>query len=863
MGNKHKRFLTNYTHSKYFTPIIACLCFLAFASKAGAQSFSVPLLNFYEFGTELKEQDRAIVAYYMGQRKADERLRMYSGAGSDYTLKYNTIKREFGDSLLTLDNYGLCKAMCSIQENAGGVYMRSWDARNEEDETPALQRLYAYGIKNAKNRTDFIHFLVGYAERAPYDEERVIGEYLIRECSDELDDNLKYKAFEYAIYGILETIDIDDIRSAETAYGYCKDKLSLSQKLFGEEDIRYYHDLLFCADFACAPFINDREMIETLYGYHQKYDRAYRDGQIDNIFSDPLYRLYSTKIGEKDIDAAYKVLNILMSAADVDLTKYNSTNYNVSEYGESQIVLMYLKAQLDHWTGKDGYEDIMKAAYKLALKYLSPYGGFYGIQEYIRPDYRLLSDIIYWLKISYDSSDAGDVYDAALFLKGTVNNIASAVLTELDGSEDEELREYVDSLRNNYDKTPPWRNKRNPFDTFVSPDFQKWSARETKFSERLDSFGGPDNAVKIWESCLIKWQQVRNGLQEDETAIEIVNSIPLLGGDIEYKAIVLNSNDDTPVAVKLCTDSELKKIMRNGNCYDISSTKLFDTIWKPVAPYVKAKVIHYSPIGILSNINIAAIRDENGRCLSDTYDIRNCSSTGWLAGRSAQDTFAKYERIELWGGSHSIPETTKEIKEICTIARENGVAATAHSVEECTERSFRAVSGNHIPIIHIAAHGFYFRATEHCHDGTTKQAKDDGDNPLDRCGILLESETFKAGMHENNEADGVLLGSEIARMNLVGTELVVLSACKSGLGDISDEGIIGLQRAFRMAGAKTVIAALGNVPDKATRAFMTEFYRSLFAGKTKRQTFNDAVSFMKSSPDYSPPRNWAQFVMID
>ena len=835
MGNKHRRFLTNYTHSKYFTPIIVCLCFLAFVSKAGAQSFSVPHLDFYEFGTELKEQDHARVAYY--------------------------IKREFGDSLLTSDNYGLCKAMCSIQENAGGVYMRSWDARDEEGETPALQRLYAYGIKNAKNRTDFIHFLVGYAERAPYDEERVIGEYLIRECSDELDDKLKYKAFEYAICGILETIDIDDISTAETAYGYCKDKLSLSQKLFGEEGIEYYHDLLFCADFACEPFIDDREMIETLFGYHQKYDRTYRDGQIKNIFSDPLYRLYSTKIGEKDIDAAYKVLNILMSATDVDLTKYNSTNYDVSEYGESQIVLLYLKAQLDHWTGKDGYEDIMKAAYKLALKYLSPYGGFYGIKKYIRPNYRLLADIIFWLKISYDSADAGDVYDAALFLKGTVNNIASAVLTELDCSEDEELREYVDSLRNNYDKTPPWRNKRNPFDKFGSPDFQKWSARETKFSERLDSFGGPDNAVKIWESCLIKWPQVRNGLQEDETAIEIVNSIPLLGGDIEYKAIVLNPSDDNPAIVKLCTDSELKKILRNGNCYDVSSTKLFETVWKPVATYVKAKVIHYSPIGILSNINIAAIHDENGRCLSDTYDIRNCSSTGWLAGRSEPDTFAKHERIELWGGSHSIPETAKEIEEICTIAKENGIAATAHSERECTERSFRAASGNHIPIIHIAAHGFYFRATEHyC---TTQQAKDEGDNPLDRCGILLESETFKAGMHENNEADGILLGSEIARMNLVGTDLVVLSACKSGLGDISDEGIIGLQRAFRMAGAKTVIAALGNVPDKATRAFMTEFYRSLFSGKTKRQAFNDAVSFMKSSTDYSSPRNWAQFVMID
>lgn len=76
------------------------------------------------------------------------------------------------------------------------------------------------------------------------------------------------------------------------------------------------------------------------------------------------------------------------------------------------------------------------------------------------------------------------------------------------------------------------------------------------------------------------------------------------------KQIVLNPSDDTPVAVKLCTDSELKKILRNGNCYDASSTKLFETVWKPVAPYVKGKVIHYSPIGILSNINIAAIRDK-------------------------------------------------------------------------------------------------------------------------------------------------------------------------------------------------------------------------------------------------------------
>ena len=823
-------------------------------SNVRAQNFSVPNLDFYEFGTEVTGNDRTTVAYYIGQIEADDRLKMHQD-DTDYTQKYNTIKQEFGDSLLTLDNYGLCEAMCKIQENAGGAYMRAWDSRDEDGETPAIQRLYAYGIQNARNRTDFIHFLLGYAERAPYDEERTIGEYLISECSDALSDGMKYKALEYAVYETLETADIDDTTEVRVAYGYCRDKLALSQKLYGEEDILYYHDLLFCADFACAPFIDDWEMIERVFGYHLKYGKAYREGKIENVLSDPLYGLYLKKLEGRDIDAAYKVLNVLMSAADVDLTENNSLNYNVSEYGEAQIYLLYSKAQLDRWTGKSGYEDEMKAAYSLALKYLSPDGGFYDIQEFIRPDYRLLSDIISWLKVSYDSSDAGDVYDAALFLKGTVNNIASAVLTELDGCGDDELREYVDSLRNNYDRTPSWEGQWNPFDAFYSSDYQKWSVRETKFGKRLDSLGGSSGAAKFWDSCMIKWPQVWNALLKDETAIEIVNSIPLLGGEIEYKAIILNKSDGTPVAVKLCTGSELRSILRSGNCYDVSSTKLFETIWKPIAPHIKGRIIHYSPIDILANINIAAIRDEYGRCLSDTYDIRNCSSTGWLAGRNEPEMPAKYERIELWGGARSIPETEKEIRDISTIAEGNGIAATAHSGKKCTERSFRAISGNHVSIIHVAAHGFYRRAAE--------KAEDEQDNPLDRCGILMEKEAYESGMHENNEDDGILLGSEIARMNLVGTDLVVLSACKSGLGDISDEGIIGLQRAFRMAGAKTVVAALGNVPDKATRIFMTEFYRSLFTGKTRRQAFNDAISFMKSSPDYSAPKYWAQFVMID
>jgi CHAT domain-containing protein len=99
-------------------------------------------------------------------------------------------------------------------------------------------------------------------------------------------------------------------------------------------------------------------------------------------------------------------------------------------------------------------------------------------------------------------------------------------------------------------------------------------------------------------------------------------------------------------------------------------------------------------------------------------------------------------------------------------------------------------------------------------------------------------------------------------MDLRGADLVVLSACETAKGDITSEGVFGLQRAFKMAGAQTIIMSLWSVDDQATQILMTEFYNN-WIGKhqSKREAFRNAQNTVRSQ--YEEPEYWAGFVMLD
>ena len=111
--------------------------------------------------------------------------------------------------------------------------------------------------------------------------------------------------------------------------------------------------------------------------------------------------------------------------------------------------------------------------------------------------------------------------------------------------------------------------------------------------------------------------------------------------------------------------------------------------------------------------------------------------------------------------------------------------------------------------------------------------------------------------------DGILTAYEISQMNLSNTELVVLSACETGLGDIQgNEGVYGLQRAFKIAGAKYLIMSLWQVPDKQTSLLMTTFYKKWLEDKMSiPNAFHAAQKELRSIG--LDPYQWAGFVLVE
>ena len=113
-------------------------------------------------------------------------------------------------------------------------------------------------------------------------------------------------------------------------------------------------------------------------------------------------------------------------------------------------------------------------------------------------------------------------------------------------------------------------------------------------------------------------------------------------------------------------------------------------------------------------------------------------------------------------------------------------------------------------------------------------------------------------------ANGILFADDIAGMNLTGTELVVLSACETGLGVTNNsEGVFGLQRAFKLAGAQTLVMSLWEVGDEATSILMGGFYRNWLSGMTRQEAMKTAQKQLRANPKYASPFYWAAFVVID
>ncbi len=175
-------------------------------------------------------------------------------------------------------------------------------------------------------------------------------------------------------------------------------------------------------------------------------------------------------------------------------------------------------------------------------------------------------------------------------------------------------------------------------------------------------------------------------------------------------------------------------------------------------------------------------------------------------------------------------------------------------------------------VLHLATHGFFLQADEELRRRLLRNERGidmveppPGDNPLLRAGLAF------AGVNSNapflgeldTRNDGILTALEVLGLDLSGTELAVLSACDTGIGEIHEgEGVYGLRRSFQEAGVRQVITSLWEVSDAGTQALMTAFYERMFEGMPPREAFRAAQLELMDSPRWGYPFIWSAFAMV-
>lgn len=401
-------------------------------------------------------------------------------------------------------------------------------------------------------------------------------------------------------------------------------------------------------------------------------------------------------------------------------------------------------------------------------------------------------------------------------------------------------------------------------------DLEQTGAFEADFIRQY-GFAFSEQGLREFRS----WKEVRDKLKEGEVAVEFTLSATDKNSTGVYAALVLTKDIGLPVYIELCPREEIDKMNVDDMVTFVENGELFDKIWKPLLSKISgASTIYFSPFGYLSNLPLEYL-DNNEEGLQKRKYLR-VSTTGKLP--SLEHKF-QYTSASLFGGMEYttdissvasrennisisisdslltrkgweyLPGTKREVESIEAILKQHQLEVDTHIGGNGTETNFKKLSGNKKDIIHIATHGFYLP------EGISLKLEDSGL-------IFTGGQNGWNGDYASTKHDdGILLSKEIAGMDLSNTDIVVLSACETALGKISNDGVYGLQRAFKIAGVKSIIMSIWEVNDEATEMMMTSFYTNLMSGHEKHEAFSMAIEELKTK--YSSPAIWASFIMLD
>ncbi len=511
------------------------------------------------------------------------------------------------------------------------------------------------------------------------------------------------------------------------------------------------------------------------------------------------------------------------------------------------------------------------------------------------------------------AEDLKEVYNNQLSTKGTLCNQFALMKHRIRNSKDTNILVKFEN----------WENKQNLIGKLVSrtdssglAEFKKLTQEAEILETQLSNL--TENFSKISENRAYKWTDIQKKLKPGEAAIEMVRvrkygintiitdtsdpkkttyKIKGLSDTAYYAALIVKPTSKYPELVLLKNGNELEGKWLQGYKNSIRAKLNDQNSYKQFWQKIDAKLglfvkrVYFSPDGVYNSINLNTLQNpKTGKYLLDERDIRLVTNTKDILTASISKPSPDYACVvgfpdyntgkekraavfqkdrnhpAAWYNlDHArsdafveLPATKTEVENIAGLMQSNGWQVESLLGENALEESIKALQKPRV--LHIATHGFF-------QPDTTK-----GSNPLIHSGLLLTgANKTLSGEKDDKVDDGILTAYEAMNLNLDNTDLVVLSACETGLGEIKNgEGVYGLQRAFKVAGAKSIIMSLWKVSDQATQELMVSFYKN-WLGSASENTrlsgrMNKRSAFLKAQKElkakYQNPYYWGAFVIV-
>ena len=448
--------------------------------------------------------------------------------------------------------------------------------------------------------------------------------------------------------------------------------------------------------------------------------------------------------------------------------------------------------------------------------------------------------------------------------------------------------------------------------TLMKNQIKEWEKDYTHYSDSILSMSqrAEKLAVRLAGRCRsfsnitrfmdIDYATVKSALKPNEVLLDFTDYVSETVGR-KYAAYIINKEDKYPLVKYLFAERQIDSfgITRPDMYYHQDyALDVLRLIWEPLKEHIaEGTTVYYVPSQLLFQVSLESLPLADGTLLGSHYNFVRLSSARELvkaqspvlasAPRSAvlygglqydlqptamAEEAKKYDLTDLLvmrgdmvrGDSIfcELPGSRQEIMQIEALLKANKWQVTPRMGMEGTEESFLSMHGKAPQLLQIATHGFYYTPERAANVDYLKGYSD----AMMLSGIVLSggNAAWRGKELPDGVLGGILTANNIARLDLSGTEMVVLSACQSGQGKATSEGLYGLQRAFKKAGVGTIVMALWSVSDKVATEFMTAFYEQLASKQcqwNKRKAFEKTKSIIRDK--YPDPFHWAAFVMLD